>query len=99
MEELNNRFNVLIQAAQIAQTKGVLSLDDAVYVKKAIDSVKAGENLDIAAKILIKTAQVAQSKGVYSLKDAYVIYIASEGLEAKIPQELQVDAQSEETNE
>lgn len=35
--ELNDRFNILIQGSQIAQSKGILSLDDAVYVKKAID--------------------------------------------------------------
>lgn len=83
--ELNERFSVLIQGAQIAQSKGVLSLDDAVYVKNAIESVKRNENLDIAAKILVKTVEVAQLKGCYTLRDAYALFIASHEIENLLP--------------
>lgn len=83
--ELNERFSVLIQGAQIAQSKGVLSLDDAVYVKNAIESIKRNENLDIAVKILVRTIESAQLKGCYTLRDAYVLFIASHEIENFIP--------------
>jgi hypothetical protein len=36
---VNASITVLIQVAQLAQARGVLSLDDAVVVKRAIDSL------------------------------------------------------------
>lgn len=86
--ELKDRFNILKQGVEIAQSKGVLSLDDAVFVKKALESVKTNTNLDIAAKILTKTVQVAQSKGCYTLKDAYIIYVALDGIDEEIVKSL-----------
>ena len=93
--ELNDRFNILIQGSQIAQSKGILSLDDAVYVKKAIDCIKNNTELKIAVKILLNTVTIAQSNGCYTLKDAYLIYIALNGIEELIPEELTEDTETE----
>jgi hypothetical protein len=43
MEEqsVNASISVLIQVAQLAQARGVLSLDDAVVVKRAIDNLSS----------------------------------------------------------
>lgn len=79
---INDRFNVIKQGAIVAQGKGVLTLDDAVYVKKAIDTFD--KNMDASVKILSKVIQVAQSKGVYSLKDAYYLFIALDGIDDEI---------------
>lgn len=86
--ELKDRLNILVQGSLLAQSKGVLSLDDAVYVKKAIDCINDNTELDISSKILIKTVTNAQSKGCYSLKDAYLIYAAINGIEDLLPKEL-----------
>lgn len=83
--ELKDRFNILKQGVEIAQSKGALTLDDAVYVKKALESINSNTNLDIAIKILSKTVQLAQSKGCYTLKDAYILYVALDGIEHSIP--------------
>lgn len=93
--ELKDRFNVLKQGVEIAQSKGVLTLDDAVMIKKALDSVKSFTNLDIASKILTKTVQLAQSKGCYTLKDAYILYVALDGLDKLI----ETNTQTKTTNE
>ena len=74
--ELKERFSVLIQGAHIAQSKGVLSLDDAVVVKNAIGCVEENVNLEEAAKILIRVAEMGQEKGCYTLKDAHYLYVA-----------------------
>lgn len=80
--ELSERLNVLIQAAQLAQNGGILSLDDAVVVKTAIDNIRANKDVDTAVKVLINVAQIAQSKGCYTLKDASIIYIAIDGIDS-----------------
>lgn len=43
MEEqsVNASISVLIQVAQLAQSRGILSLDDAVVVKRAIDNLSS----------------------------------------------------------
>lgn len=97
--DLNERFNVLKQAAQIAQSKGVLTLDDAVYVKSAIDNINT--NPEVAAQILIQILQTAQSKGAFSLKDAYIIYIAIDGIVDELSKlkEVPVESKEEEKTE
>ena len=97
--ELKDRFNVLKQAVQIAQSKGALSLDDAVYVKNALNSFENNQNLDVATQILSKAVQIAQSKGCYTLKDAYIIYIALDGIENEIKKSTQVEEKKEEKKE
>lgn len=37
VENLSEAISVLVQVANLAQTKGILSLEDAVIVKSAID--------------------------------------------------------------
>ena len=95
--DLKDRFSILKQGVQIAQSKGVLSLEDAVYVKAAMDNIDNNENLDVAFKIIIKVIQFAQSKGAYTLKDAYLLYVASENIEESIREELE-ERDEDETN-
>lgn len=85
--ELTDRFNILIQGAHIAQSKGLLSLNDAVLVKNAIDCVEQKVNLVEAAKILIRTAELGQSNGSYTLKDAHYLYSALHGLFDLLPKD------------
>ena len=80
--ELQERINVLIQGAELAQKNGVLTLDDAYYAK---DILKNDVTVKQAYDILIKIANLAQKKGVFSLKDAYFIYLAIENIERVIP--------------
>lgn len=84
--ELQEIYNVLKQGVEIAQSKGVLTLQDAVYVSKALESVKTNTNLDVAIKILVKTIQLAQSKGCYTLKDAYILYVAIDSVNKEVEQ-------------
>ena len=51
--------------------------------------------MKIAVKILLNTVTIAQSKGCYTLKDAYLIYIALNGIEELIPEELTEDTETE----
>lgn len=85
--EIKDRFNVLVQGARLAQSKGVLSLDDAVLVKTAIDWIESNTNLQVAAQILIKTAEIAQSKGIYKLRDAYMLFVAAHELDEVLEEE------------
>lgn len=85
--DLQERINVLIQGAELAQKNGALTLDEAYYAKQAVDALKNKTLYKPAFDILIKTAITAQKKGVYSLKDACVIYLASENIESVIPQQ------------
>lgn len=78
--ELQDRLNVLVQSAQLAQNKGILSLEDAVVVKTAIDNIQSNKDIETSIKILIHVAQLAQSKGCYTLKDAHVIYVVIDGI-------------------
>ena len=81
---IKERLNILKQGVEIAQSKGALSLDDAVLAKQALVSAEKGENIDVVIHILVKMIQLAQSKGSYSLKDAYILYIAIDGINKEI---------------
>jgi flagellar motor component MotA len=88
--KLTERLNVLIQAASLSQKSGVLSLDDAVKAKTAIDIISSGtlnQNYASAINVLIEIAVMSQKKGVYSLKDAYMIYLAVNGIESELQNE------------
>lgn len=89
--KLTERLNVLIQATSLSQKNGVLSLDDAVKAKTAIDIISSGtlnQNYAAAINVLIEIAVMSQKKGVYSLKDAYMIYLAVNGIESELQNEV-----------
>lgn len=89
--KLTERLNVLIQAASLSQKNGLLTLDEAVKAKTAIDTISSGTlNQQFAAAInmLIEIAISSQKKGAYSLKDAYMLYIAIEGIESELQNEV-----------
>jgi hypothetical protein len=81
---LNERFNILAQAVELAQKNGSLSLDQAVEAKKSIEEIQKGENLNENFAGLVKICEESQKKGVFTLHDAYVVYIATEGIDAEI---------------
>ena len=88
---LTERLNVLIQATTLSQKSGVLSLDDAVNAKSAIDVITAGtinQNFADAINVLIDIVVLSQKKGAYSLKDAHMIYIALDGIESELQNEV-----------
>ena len=81
--KFRDRLNILKQGIQIAQSKGVFTLDDAVYIKSALDIFERPHKVDEAnpaMNVILNAVQVAQTKGAYTLKDAYLIYIASNGI-------------------
>lgn len=84
MMELKNRLDLLIQSAKLAQKNGILTLDDAVIVKSAIENIEKNTNVKESVDILVKLAQVSQSKGVFTLKDAFYIYMAIDGIEKEL---------------
>lgn len=89
--KLTERINVLIQAITLSQKSGVLNLDDAVKAKSAIDVITSGvinQNFTLALNVLIEIAALSQKKGAYSLKDAYMIYLAIEGIEGELQNEI-----------
>lgn len=89
--KLTERLNVLIQATSLSQKSGILSLDDAVKAKTAIDIISSGtlnQNYAAAINVLIEIAVMSQKKGVYSLKDAYMIYLAVNGIESELQNEV-----------
>jgi hypothetical protein len=89
--KLTERLKVLIQAITISQKSGILTLDEAVNAKSAIDVISTGElNQKFAAaiNIMIELVVESQKKGVYSLKDAYMIYLAVEGIENELINEV-----------
>lgn len=89
--KLTERLNVLIQAATLSQKSGALTLDDAVKAKTAIDIISSGtisQNYPSAINALIEIAVSSQKKGAYSLKDAYMIYLAVEGIEGELQNEV-----------
>lgn len=89
--KLTERLNVLIQATNLSQKSGILSLDEAVKAKTAIDVISSGEltqNFISAINILIEIAVTSQKKGVYSLKDAHMIFIAIDGIEGEFQTEI-----------
>lgn len=88
---LKERLNLLIQAATLSQKNGVLTLDEAVKAKSAIDviSTESINNEFISAiNMLIEIAVSSQKKGAYTLKDAYMIYIAIQNIEIEIQNEV-----------
>lgn len=89
--KLTDRLDVLIQATSVSQKNGVLTLDDAVKVKTAIDIISSGkidQKFASAINVLIETVVMSQKKGVYSLKDAHIIYLAVEGIEGELQNEV-----------
>lgn len=82
--ELQERINVLIQGAEIAQKKGALSLKDAYFAKLAIDALKNNSSIKDALEILVKVAVSGQKAGVYSLNDAALLYLASDNIESAL---------------
>jgi hypothetical protein len=88
---LTERLNVLIQAAALSQKSGVLTLDEAVKAKSAIDVISTktlNQNFTTALNILIELAVSSQKKGAFSLKDAHMIYLAIEGIESELQNEV-----------
>lgn len=88
---LTERLNVLIQATTLSQKSGVLTLDEAVKAKMAIDTITSGvlnQNTTSAINVLIEIAVSSQKKGTYTLKDAYMIYLAIEGIENELQNEV-----------
>ena len=89
--KLSERLNVLIQALTMSQKSGVLTLDEAVKAKSAIDIISSGElnqKFTSAINMLIELAIESQKKGAYSLKDAHMIYLAIEGIEGELQNEV-----------
>jgi hypothetical protein len=89
--KLTERINVLIQAITLSQKSGILNLDDAVKAKSAIDIITSGvinQNFTLALNALIEIAVLSQKKGAYSLKDAHMIYLAIEGIEVELQNEV-----------
>lgn len=89
--KLTERLNVLIQATSLSQKSGILSLDDAVKAKNAIDVISSGiinQNFASAINVLIEIAVMSQKKGAYSLKDAHMVYLAIEGIESELQNEV-----------
>lgn len=88
---LRERLNVLVQAITLSQKSGVLTLDEAVKAKTAIDIISSGilnQNFTSAINVLIEISSESQKKGVYSLKDAHMIYLAIEGIEVELQNEV-----------
>ena len=88
---LTERLNVLIQAAALSQKSGVLTLDEAVKAKSAIDVISTktlNQNFTTALNILIELAVSSQKKGAFSLKDAHMIYLAIDGIESELKNEV-----------
>ena len=88
---LTERLNVLVQATLLSQKNGVLTLEEAVKVKSAIDIISSGKiNQDFtsAINLLIENAVSSQKKGIYTFKDAHMIYIAINGIEEELQNEV-----------
>lgn len=81
---LNDRISVLIQAAELSQKNGSLSLDEASIAKYAIDMIKKNKSIKECVEALIKIAQIGQTKGAYTLKDAYYIYVAISNIDEEL---------------
>lgn len=89
--KLTERINILIQAITLSQKSGILNLDDAVKAKSAIDVITSGvinQNFTLALNALIEIVVLSQKKGAYSLKDAHMIYLAIEGIEVELQNEV-----------
>jgi mannitol/fructose-specific phosphotransferase system IIA component (Ntr-type) len=89
--KLKERLNVLVQATTLSQKSGVLTLDEAVNAKNAIDLISTGvlnQNYITAINTLIEIAIASQKKGAYSLKDAHMVYLAIDGIENEFQNEV-----------
>lgn len=89
--KLTERLNVLIQAISLSQKNGILTLDEAVKAKSAIDVISTGaitQNFAVAINVLIELAVMSQKRGAFSLKDAHMIYLAIEGIEGELQNEV-----------
>ena len=89
--KLIERLNVLIQAITISQKNGILTLDEAVKAKSAIDVISNGtinQNFTSSINMLIELIVLSQKKGAYTLKDAHMIYLALEGMEDELQNEI-----------
>ena len=84
--ELQERVNILTQGVELAQKKGILTLDDAYLAKIALDALKKNTSIKEAFDILIQTVSKGQKNGAYTLKDSHLLYVAIEGYESVIPQ-------------
>ncbi len=82
--DLNERFNVLVQGVELAQKKGILSLENAVEAKNAIDTIQNGEKLKESLGSLAAMCEFAQKSGTYNLHDAAFLYSAIDGLDEEI---------------
>lgn len=91
--ELQERINVLIQGAEIAQQKGALSLKEAYYAKIAVDALKSNTSVKEALKILVNVAAVGQKAGAYKLNDAALLYQATDNIDALFQQPQQPPVQ------
>lgn len=89
--KLNERLNVLIQATTLSQKSGVLTLDEAVKAKTAIDIISSGvlnQDFTSAINVLIELSISSQNKGAFTLKDAYMLYLAIEGIDNEFQNEV-----------
>lgn len=84
--ELEERMDILIQAANLAQKAGVLSLEDASIALRAIESYKEGKQVKSAANILVAIANKGYEGGVFTMKDAHLIYSAIEDIDLVLPE-------------
>lgn len=86
--EKREAIDVIIQAVEMAQKNGVLTLDDAVTAKTCIDSINNDENnVHERVGVLVEFINATQKAGVYTLQDSYVIYIALNELAAILKKE------------
>lgn len=97
--ELNDRLNILTQAAELAQKAGILTLDEASIAKQAIDLVSAGNGLKTAANVLIQIAIQGQKRGAFTLKDAYYIFLAIDGIDTLFPDESKINEENDNKKE
>ena len=97
--DLNARFNVLVQGVELAQKKGVLSLENAVEAKAAIDTIQKGEKLKESLGSLAAMCEFAQKSGIYNLHDAAFLYSAIDGLDEEIEKFISENTKVENTKE
>lgn len=97
--DLNARFNVLVQGVELAQKKGVLSLENAVEAKAAIDTIQKGEKLKESLGSLAAMCEFAQKSGIYNLHDAAFLYSAIDGLDEEIEKFISENTKTENTKE
>lgn len=82
--DLGEKLSILIQGCELAQKGGLLTLDEAVTVKRAIDLAKAGKELKTAVDVFNRVVTRAQKNGIYTFKDSYYLYLALDNIDADI---------------